>query len=161
MEIKLAEEGDISTILEIIKQRCDWFEQNKIDQWGSWYYEDLYDETYFLEAMENYPLYIVKKKDEIIGTFLLKYENKEYWKDEEKAVYLEHFVTKIGNPGLGQKILNFITKLAQEKGLHYVRLECMRSNPKINEYYKNQGFTCKGEGNEPYEYRLWEREVGG
>lgn len=98
MEIKLAEKKNIPEILEIIKNRCDWFEKNHIEQWGNWYYQDLYNEKYFLEAMKKYSLY-------------------------------------------------------------YLRLECMRINPKINEYYKNHGFQDKGQGNEPYEYRLWEKEI--
>lgn len=159
MKIQLAKENEISEILEIIKERCKWFEENKIDQWGSWYYEELYDEKYFKKMMKKYPLYIAKQENEIIGAFLLKYENKKYWKDKEKAVYLDHFVTKIGNPGVGEKILNFIQEIGKEKGLKYLRLECMRSNLKINEYYQNHGFQNKGEGDEPYEYRLWEKEI--
>jgi len=159
MKIELAKESNIVEILEIIKQRCDWFAENQIEQWGSWYYEEFYDEEYFLEMLKKYELFVVKQENEIIGTFLLKYENEEYWKDKEKAIYLDHFVTKIGNPGLGEKILEFIQKLAKEKALKYLRLECMRSNPKINEYYKNHGFQDKGQGDVPYEYRLWEKEV--
>lgn len=159
MEIKLAEEKDVPQILKIIKQRCDWFQENNIEQWGSWYYEDLYDKKYFLDAMKKYSLYIVKNQKEIIGAFLLKYENEKYWKDKEKSVYLEHFVTKVGNKGVGEIILNFIQKLAKEKELKYLRLECMRINPKINKYYKNHGFQDKGQSDEPYEYRLWEKEI--
>lgn len=76
-----------------------------------------------------------------------------------KAVYLEHFVTKVGNKGVGEIILNFIQELTKEKELKYLRFECMRINPKINKYYKNHGFHDKGQGDEPYEYRLWKKEI--
>lgn len=160
MKIQLAKENEIPEILEIIKERCDWFEKNKIDQWGSWYYEDLYNEKYFKKMIKKYPLYIIKKEDEIIGTFLLKNEDdKTHWISPKNSYYLWHFVTKIGNPGLGEKILEFIENLARENQIKYLRLECMRSNPKINEYYQNHGFENKGEGDEPYEYSLWEKEI--
>lgn len=159
IKIEFAKESDIPTIIEIIKERCNWFLENNIEQWDSWYYEDLYNKQYFLEARKNYDLYIVKNNQNIIGLFLLKYKNEEYWKDSEPAVYLEHFVTKLGNPGLGEKILEFIINIAKEKKLKYLRLECMRSNPLINEYYKKHGFKSRGEGNDPYEYRLWEKEI--
>lgn len=159
MKIELAKKNDIPLVLEIIKERCEWFLKNKIKQWDSWYYEDLYDEKYFLEAMKTYDLYVVKNKMEIIGLFMLKYENPKYWKDNRPAIYLDHFVTKLGNPGLGEKILEFIINIAKEKNLKYLRLECMRCNPKINEYYQKHGFQNKGEGNIPYEYRLWEKEI--
>lgn len=32
-------------------------------------------------------------------------------------------------------------------------------NKKLNEYYKNHGFENKGEGEEPYPYKLWERKI--
>lgn len=35
MEIKLAEKKNVSKILGTIKNRCDWFEKNYIEQWGS------------------------------------------------------------------------------------------------------------------------------
>lgn len=159
MNIKLATENDIPIILEIIKERCDWFLKNNFEQWGNWYYEDLYNESYFLNAMKKYNLYIVKNNTEIIGLFLLKYENDLYWNDKQPAIYLDHFVTKLGNPRLGEKILEFIKNIAKEKNLKYLRLECMRINPKINEYYQMHGFKNKGEGDEPYEYRLWEMEI--
>ena len=47
MEIKLAEKKNVSKILEIIKNRCDWFEKNYIEQQGSQYYEDFYNEKIF------------------------------------------------------------------------------------------------------------------
>ena len=159
MKLELAKENEISDILEIIKERCVWFEKNQIEQWGSWYYEKLYDEKYFSEMMKKYHLYVVKQEEEIIGAFLLKNENKPYWKDGEKAIYLDHFVTKLGHPGLGKKILEFVEEFAKQKQLKYVRLECMRSNPKISEYYQNHGFQNKGEGDESYEYRLWEKKI--
>ena len=70
-------------------------------------------------TMKKYSLYIVKNHNEIFGAFLLKYENEKYWKDKEKAIYLDHFVTQIGNKGVGEIILNFIQELAKEKGLKY------------------------------------------
>lgn len=160
MKIELAKENEIPKILEIIKERCDWFEKNEIDQWGRWYYEELYDEKYFKKMMKKYLLYVVKKEEEIVGVFLLKTDDdKIHWNDQEKSYYLWHLVTKIGHPGLGEEILEFIENLAKENKIKYLRLECMRSNPKINEYYEKHGFQNKGEGDEPYEYRLWEKEI--
>lgn len=160
MKFQLAKENEVSEILEMIKERCNWFEKNKIEQWGSWYYEDLYDEKYFKKIMKKYSLYIVKKEDEIIGAFLLKTDDdKRHWNNQQKSYYLWHFVTKIGNPGLGEEILKFIKDLAKEKNIKYLRLECMRSNSKINKYYEKHGFQNKGQGDEPYEYQLWEKEI--
>ena len=49
-------------------------------------YTSLYNEEHFLDVIKKYKLYVVKKRDEVIGVFLLKNENKKYWKDKEKAI---------------------------------------------------------------------------
>ena len=89
MNIQSAVKEDIPYIFGIIKQRCEWFEKNNIEQWGSWYYTELYNEEHFLKVMKKYQLYVVKEDNEIIGTFLLKNKNEEYWNDkgQDNAYY--------------------------------------------------------------------------
>ena len=159
MNIELATENDIPIILEILKQRCEWFKQNKIDQWGDWYYTELYDMNYFIKMMKIYKLYVVKQDNKVVGAFLLKTEDENYWNDNKKAYYIHHFVTKLGYPNLGTEILNFIEDLAKKNSVDYLRLDCMKTNKKLNEYYKKHGFENKGEGEQPYPHKLWERKV--
>lgn len=159
MNIELANKNDIPSILKILKQRCEWFKKNKIEQWGDWYYTELYNTDYFINMMNKYKLYVVKKENEVIGVFLLKTEDKEYWKDDRNAYYIHHLATKLGYANLGIEILNFIEKLAKQNAVKYLRLDCMRENKKLNKYYENYGFTNIGEGEEPYPHRLWEKEV--
>lgn len=161
MEVQLAVERDIASIIEIIKQRCEWFEQNRIEQWGDWYYTELYNAEYFIKAMKEYHLYVIKQAKEIIGVFLLKDEDQDYWNDNEKAYYIHHLVTKIGYPGLGIKILDFIEELAKQNEIKYLRLDCIRTNQKLNQYYLDYGFKEKGQGEEGgvYFYRLWEKTI--
>lgn len=35
--------------------------------------------------MKIYKLYVVKQNDEVVGAFLLKTEDEDYWKDNKKA----------------------------------------------------------------------------
>ncbi len=159
MNIQLAVEDDIPVILEILKQRCEWFKYNEIEQWGDWYYTELYNMDYFIRMMKIYKLYVVKQNDEVVGAFLLKTEDEDYWKDNKKAYYIHHLVTKLGYPSLGSEILNFIENLAKENSIDYLRLDCMKINKKLNEYYRNHGFENKGEGEDPYPHKLWEKRV--
>lgn len=159
MKIELAKESDILSILEILKQRCEWLRQNKINQWGDYYYTELYNKDYFIKVRNIHKLYVVKEKDEVIGLFLLKTEDQKYWKDNEKAYYIHHFATKLGYPNLGLEILSFIENLAKQNSIKYIRLDCMKTNKKLNQYYQNYGFENKGEGEEPYPHRLWEKKV--
>ncbi len=159
MNIELAKESDILDILEILKQRCEWFKKNKIEQWGDWYYTELYNTDYFIKIMKIYKLYVVRQKGEVIGAFLLKTQDNKYWRDDKNAYYIHHFVTKLGYKNLGTEMLKFIEKLAKQNEVKYLRLDCMKENEKLNKYYENHGFINKGEGQEPYPHRLWEKEV--
>ena len=67
MKIELAKENDIISMLEILKQRCEWLRQNKINQWGDWYYTELYNMDYFIKIRNIHKLYVVKEKDEVMN----------------------------------------------------------------------------------------------
>lgn len=159
MNIELATENDIPAIIEILKQRCEWFKNNNIEQWGQWYYTELYNIEYFTEMIKTCGLYVAKQEDKVVGAFLLKTEDVVYWKDNKKAYYIHHLVTKIGYPNLGLEMLEFIEDLAKKNSLNCLRLDCMKTNIKLNEYYQKRGFECKGEGEEPYPHKLWEKLI--
>ena len=158
-KIEIATKKDIPFILEVFKERCAWFLENHIDQWGDWYYTELYDEDYFSDAMDLYTVYTVRDDIKIIGVFLLKEENKKYWKDRKRAYYIDHFASRVGYPGVGKFMLKFIKTLALENGVDCLRLEAMRSNPRINEYWKHSGFENKGNFDKPYEGVYWEKRL--
>ena len=113
--IKLANKDDIPSILEILQQRCKWLEENKIEQWENESYTELYNADYFIEVMNIYKLYVVKELNEVIGVFLLKDKDKEYWKDEEKAYYIHHFATKLGYPRNRRKNIKIYRRFGKTK----------------------------------------------
>ena len=159
MKIQLAKEEDLLEILEILKERCQWFSKNDIEQWGDWYYTELYDSAYFLKVMKLYTLYVVKEDDKVIGLFLLRDKNEKYWSDGKKACYIDHFVSKVGYPGLGKDMLKFIEDYAIKNQMDCLRLEAMKINPKINEYWEKQGFKSVGESDVPYSHVLREKRI--
>lgn len=160
MKIELAVEKDIPFILEILKQRYEWFKERKIKQWTDAYYKEIHNANYLIEVMNIDKLYVVKQEDEVIGIFLLKTKDPAYWEDNEKAYYIHHFTTKLGNSGLGAEIMNFIENLAKQDEIQYLRLDCMQANTKLNKYYENHGFKNTGKGKaEPYSYKLWEKKI--
>lgn len=159
LNIKLALVQDIKDILELIKLRCDWLEKNNIEQWGDWYYKELYNMDYFLNNMKINQLYVVKNESELIGLFLIK-NNDELWKDNEEAYYLHHFITKVGYSGIGDEILKYITKLSIKNDVKYIRLDCVKNNSKLNDYYINHGFIKVGDGEiAEYSYNLYQKRI--
>ncbi len=162
MKIEIAQVKDVPMVMDLIKQRCEWFQKEKIDQWEDDYLA-IFDIQYFEEQASKKQVYLVTQEEKVCGAFVLKQEEEEYWKDKEKkkALYVYHLVTKVGYAGIGKQILEQIEELAREKQITYIRLDCMQNNKKLNAYYEQYGFKCCGEGKEEgYAYRLWEKKVG-
>lgn len=163
LKIEKAKEADMESILGLIKERCEWLLKKKIDQWNPSFYLKKYDENYFLEQLQNgNELYVAKINQNVVGVMLIKFNDENYWKNDNKAIYIHHLASKLDVSGekVGNMLLNYANKLALKHKKEYVRLDCKKSNPKLNEYYKRNGFCEKGTGKiGNYEYNLWEKKI--
>lgn len=157
MSIELATINNLESVLEIFKERVDWFWKNKIIQWDKNYCK-IYDYNYLLNMMKEEKLFVVKENDMVIGTFLLKKKDKKYWNDEKNAYYIHHFCTKLGYPGLGEKMLDYIENMAKKESINYLRLDCV-SDSFISKYWSNHGFVIIKKKQFPYPCTLYEKKV--
>lgn len=159
-QIKLAKEEDLEAMHLLIVDRCKWFIEQQISQWKLEYYPIHYNVEYFREQMKENELYVVKDKNKIIGMVLLKNEDPTYWQDEKKAFYIHHLTTHIDYHGIGKMLIQFAIERAKKCGKEYLRLDCFRSNVKLNKYYESLGFElCGSGGDERYYYHLRQRKV--
>ena len=158
LNIQLAVVEDIPFIMNLLKERCEWFQKNKINQWD-YYYTERYNYDYFQKIMQQNSLYVAKKENKLIGAFLLKNVDSKYWPDCLGAYYIHHFVGKVGYTGIGTYMLEFIENLAWMNQISLLRLDCVKINPKINEYWQKCGFKKRGEFQITYEGILWEKRL--
>lgn len=94
----------------------------------------------FKEAIENGNYYIIKEQENIIAGFELS-TNSEIWEDEiTPAYYLYKVVTKVGYKGIGKAIINKSKEMAKKDGKKYIRLNCLKSNAKLNQIYESYDF---------------------
>lgn len=159
IRFELAKKEDIKDILAIYKERCKWFRKKHIKQWNRSYYLIYYNASYLKKMMKNHLLYVVKREDEVVGTFLLKEYDEIYWKDDAPAFYLRHFASKLNCSHLGDDMLSFIENLARKKKKKYIRGEVVESNSKIQEYWFSKGFKLKERRQQPYNLIMVEKEV--
>ena len=85
--------------------------------------------------------------------------DEDYW-NNSNAYYIHHFATKIGYSGLGKIMIDFAINKANLDKKDYLRLDCVKNNLKLNDYYNNIGFK-KIDSNKKgfYEYNLWEMKI--
>ena len=141
-----AQETDIARVMELIKARVRWMDACGIEQWNKNGYLDAYPESYYRKELAKRQLYVLRGETtkRVYGALVLR-EQDENWSDEESALYVHNLVADIDEKGAGLYMLSFCDVLARAKGKHYLRLDCDKSNEKLNTYYARQGFEAVGE----------------
>lgn len=159
IKIEIAKENDIETIQDLIVKRCKWFDENNIKQWDM-SYAKRYDKDYFKNQINTNLMYVGKYDETIAGCMLLKNKDEDYWQDDEPSYYIHHLATDILYKGIGKSLINFAINKARNDNKKYLRLDCFKSNIKLNNHYKNLGFEEKGAGKiGEYTYNLWEFKI--
>ncbi len=152
---------DADAIIFLLKDVAKWLHENDVDQWG--YLASGGEDEEIKEAIQKNETYMVKRDKDLIGTFTL-YESQSPWdihtwgKREDEAVYLHRLAVKrseIGN-GIGGELVAWIEKFLSEKGKRMLRLDCVESNEKLNQFYEKQGFIKQGVSDE---HTLFEKRL--
>lgn len=156
--IELAKLSDIDSILELYSERIKWFKDNNIRQWGKYLIN--HPKSEFEELINNNNYYIIKINNEIIAGFELSFDSK-YWKDNNTpAYYIYKVVTKVGTKNIGNIIFKECKGIAKLNNKKYLRLDCLKSNEKLNNIYESHNFKLIRYGhNDSYEYSLREFEI--
>ena len=157
-ELEQANINDIDVILELYSERMQWFKDNNIKQWTR--YLSNHPKSEFEEAISNKNYYIVKDSGKIIAGFELSTNSKD-WKDSiTLAYYISKIVTKVGYKNIGDFIFKECKEIAKRDGKKYLRLDCIKSNEKLNNIYEKHNFKLIRYGrNERYAYSLRECKI--
>ena len=159
-KIELAKIEDITDIYKLIYDRCVWFEQKKFKGWGLNRYHNLINEKYFESHFITDKLYVIKENNKIVGSMLLKEDDKDFWEDDEASYYIHNLVTDINIKGIGKHLINFAIEKCKEDNKKFLRLDCYTESVFLNDYYKQVGFKYIKSGKiGNYEFNLLELEV--
>ena len=157
-KVELANLNDIESILELYSERMTWFKENNIKQWSR--YLENHPKSEFIEAIENNNYYIIKENNEIVAGFELSTNSKDWNDDITPAYYIYKVVTKVGHKKIGQIIFNKCKEIAKSDGKKYLRLDCLKSNKKLNNIYESYNFKLVRYGcNERYNFSLRELKI--
>lgn len=159
IKIEIAKEKDIEDIHDLIIKRCKWFKENNIKQWDM-SYAKRYNKDYLKKQINTNLMYIARCNETIVGCMFLKSKDEDYWQDDKPSYYIHHLATNTLYKGIGKSLINFAISKARIDNKEYLRLDCFKSNIKLNNYYKNLGFENRGSGKiGGYTYNLWEVRI--
>lgn len=138
-----ANNDDLTKLIDIIRQRIKWMDENSISQWNKTNYLDIFDLNYFNMMQQEGKLYLVKCDGKIVGSvvFLL---NDDRWLDKSKSLYIHNLVSDLAYKGVGKFIIDSSCKFAKKNHLVSLRLDLDIHNKKLLEYYQSLGFEIKG-----------------
>lgn len=156
--IELASINDINKILDLYSERMKWFKENDIRQWSK--YLEHHPKSEFEETINSKNYYIIKQNNEIVAGFELSTDSK-YWNDNiTSAYYIYKVVTKVGYKNIGKILFEKCKEMAKLNNKEYLRLDCLKSNEKLNNIYESHNFKLVGFGhNEYYNYSLRELKI--
>lgn len=152
MIIRLADEQDISQILELISFTVKNMNENGINIWNTSYPTI----THISSDIEERQLYLIEENGgkEILGIAALKseqpieYEKISNFKKRKfklmKRLCIHH---KFQNQGYGKKIAQFLEESTKSLGFDSIRLDTWSDpkNAKVHSFYEKMGYEKKGE----------------
>ena len=144
---------DLDKLLDLCKERTNWFKEKGIKQWSK--YLEHHPKEEFIDVIENGYFFIIKEKDNIIGGFELS-TNRKYLRDDlTDAYYIYKLVTKINYKNVGN-----CKNIAINNNKSKLRLDCLKNNERLNIIYENYGFRLIKTGYEDsYSYALREYNI--
>jgi len=160
MEIKLAKKNDIEELNVLFKDVIkDLKEVKKIDMlWG-----DVYPFCEFETDIANNEMYIIKKDNKLIGSFVLSnfddpdYKEIDWDTNLKKFIYLKILInsTKEQGKGYAKKVMTYIDEYAQNNNLDSIRLTVYEKNINAIRLYEKNGFKRIQKGNWQLEDRIF------
>ncbi|MFI6125376.1 GNAT family N-acetyltransferase [Streptomyces sp. NPDC051064] len=89
--------------------------------------------------------WVVEEQGDAVATVTLAPPDLDFWtaNDEpDEAVYVAKLITSrsVAGRNLGGQLLDWVGSQARQQGKPWVRLDCWRSNTKLQDFYKGEGF---------------------
>jgi GNAT superfamily N-acetyltransferase len=160
-QIKIASEAESGQLMDMLKEVAMWIQSQGIDQWQ--YLLEGGDDDEIKQAISKGNTYLVTKDDELAATFTLSSEQNDWDQHifgeeaNHDSLYLHRLAVKpkFMKKCLGAAVIKWIDEeITTDK--QYLKLDCVENNPKLNAFYKNNGFERIGvtDGHSKYRKNL-------
>lgn len=143
LDLRPAEPDELSTVIKLLEQAAAWLhEQGVTDQWPLSFAQDRFDAD--LRARE---VWLARIDGDVVGTLTLNWSD-QLWTDlgpTDVAGYVHRLTVLRGARGLGARLLDWAAREIRARGRNLLRLDCVTSNIRLNDYYRAAGFEAMGE----------------
>ncbi len=140
MQVRLAQPDDAAIVTAVLSAAAANLRERGQELWSS---ADVSEEGVSLHVRAG--LYHVGfHHNEAVGVFRLELQDRAFWPEipEGTSAYLHKLaiLPKTQGQGLAHLLLDHAVTLTREKGLRFLRLDCMAGRPKLRAVYESFGF---------------------
>jgi len=148
--VSRAEESDTADVMSLLVRTAEWLRSQGSTQWSALLSGEDHHNT--ARSIANGDVYLFKERETLAGIVtLLRYPSEwdvRLWGEDghEGAVYLHRLAINraYGGRRLGQHMLQWVHTGIRFDGKDRVRLDCIESNPLLNDFYKGCGYRYAG-----------------
>jgi GNAT superfamily N-acetyltransferase len=158
VNVRRAQREDARTIAELLDEATSWVHELGYEQWPLPFPRDELE-----AAIDRAEVFVVEDDEDPVATVTLLWDDPMYWGERPPdAAYVHKLAVRRDRSGrgIGAAIVAWANAEALEAGRAYLRLDCLRDNPGIRDYYEQLGFEHRGDlvrGGRPMS--LYERPV--
>ncbi|MCT2547400.1 GNAT family N-acetyltransferase [Streptomyces atratus] len=159
MMIRLASPADADTLMALRIEAEQWLASAGVDQWR--------DPATRAPALKKWQAdiaagrtWVVENQEVAIATVTLAPPDRDFWNDNdqpENAMYVAKLITARSAQGrnLGGQLLDWAGSQARQQGKLWIRLDCWRTNSKLQQFYTREGFQHVRTETPPHRLSGW------
>jgi GNAT superfamily N-acetyltransferase len=158
VNVRPARHEDATTVAELLDEATRWVHELGYEQWPLPFpHEEL------AAAIDRAEVFVVEDEGDAVATVTLLRDDAMYWGERPAdALYVHKLAVRRDRSGrgIGAAIVAWANAEAVEARRSFLRLDCLRDNPGIRDYYEHLGFEHRGDlihGGRPMS--LYERPV--
>jgi ribosomal protein S18 acetylase RimI-like enzyme len=141
--IRTATDTDLDTLIGLRRYAESWLHTASIQQWTDHARGAAVIRAGITDATTRV---VLDDQGAIVASLTLSGPDPDFWTpadDPDSALYLYKFMIgpKGRGTGLGDALLDWACTQAQHRGKTWLRLDCWRTNTRLQAYYARRGFT--------------------
>jgi GNAT superfamily N-acetyltransferase len=130
-------------VAELLDEATVWVGERGYEQWPLPFPRDE-----LAASIERGEVYVAEVDGDSVATVTLLWDDPMYWGEQPAdAAYVHKLAVSRACAGqrIGQALVEWADKTAAAAGREFLRLDCLRDNPSIREYYERLGFEHRGD----------------
>jgi ribosomal protein S18 acetylase RimI-like enzyme len=138
LDVRPATVDDLATVQSVLAEAAAWLASRGIDQWPVGFRED---QT--LRRIRQGSVYLAFVAGEPVATITLDtWADPEFWDAPDGAGYVHRLAVRRAwaGQGIGGALLDWAGQRVAAAGGRWLRLDCMRDNKPLHDYYRGLGF---------------------